>query len=209
MSTSQRPGDQPPKRARSVTRERVLDAADQVFGENGYQGTSINVIAKESGYTIGALYSNFHSKAELYMEVLERRMLRRRAFFEEAFRAATERQSIDSVAESVGVALIPISPWTLGVLEFAADASQDESLAPRLAELNDLARAMLREIIEANLGDLADELALPMDRLVALTQCLVNGIGSTLVLDPTVDPETVFKDGFAVLVRGLRESTDA
>jgi AcrR family transcriptional regulator len=196
-----------PKRVRSVTRERVLDAADHAFGTKGYRATSINEIAKESGYTIGALYSNFTSKADLYMEVIERRMLRRRDFFEQAFRsAAQERRSVESLAESVSSALIPTSPWNLAVLEFAADATQDESLAPRLAELNNVARAMLREIIEANLGDMKDELALPMDRLVALTQCLVNGIGSTIALDPTVDADTVLKDGFAVLLRGLRTS---
>lgn len=48
----------------------MIDAAITVFSERGYAGASIEAIARESGMTIGALYSNFSGKRELFMAAL-------------------------------------------------------------------------------------------------------------------------------------------
>lgn len=190
-----------PKRVRSVTRERVLEAAEKVFEAQGYRAASINKIASESGYTIGALYSNFASKADLYMALMERRMARRRKRIEEAFRAARAGDHIDALADTLGIALIPESPRNLAVFEFAAEALKDDQLRPRLLELNVIARQMLREVLLANRPEQEADRAL--DRLVVLTQCLLNGIAITVALDPTVDADAVLRDGIRVLLTQL------
>jgi AcrR family transcriptional regulator len=48
----------------------MIDAAIGVFSERGYAGASIEAIARESGMTIGALYSNFSGKRELFLAAL-------------------------------------------------------------------------------------------------------------------------------------------
>lgn len=57
-------------------RARVLDAARSVFAEKGFDGASIREIARQAGYTAGAIYSYFDSKeaihAALLAESLER-----------------------------------------------------------------------------------------------------------------------------------------
>lgn len=55
------------KRNRAETRARMIDAAIKVFSERGYSGASIEAIARESGMTIGALYSNFRGKRDLFL----------------------------------------------------------------------------------------------------------------------------------------------
>ncbi|HVT77444.1 MAG TPA: helix-turn-helix domain-containing protein [Acidimicrobiales bacterium] len=52
------------------TRQRLLDAATEVFMEKGYDGTRVAEIARRAGLTTGAIYGNFESKAELLTAAL-------------------------------------------------------------------------------------------------------------------------------------------
>ncbi|MEX0869046.1 MAG: TetR/AcrR family transcriptional regulator [Nitriliruptoraceae bacterium] len=56
------------------TRRRLLDAASAVFAESGFEGASIDAITQRAGYTRGAFYSNFASKAELLIALSKQRM---------------------------------------------------------------------------------------------------------------------------------------
>jgi AcrR family transcriptional regulator len=51
-------------------RAHVLDAARRVFADKGVEGASIREIAREAGYTAGALYSYFDSKEAIYGALL-------------------------------------------------------------------------------------------------------------------------------------------
>ena len=51
-------------------RELMLDAARAVFGRLGIEGASIREIAREAGYTPGAIYSYFDSKDAIYGALL-------------------------------------------------------------------------------------------------------------------------------------------
>jgi AcrR family transcriptional regulator len=53
-------------------RELILDAAKQVFAEEGLEGASLRAIAVRAGYTPAALYFHFASKEAIYAEVLKR-----------------------------------------------------------------------------------------------------------------------------------------
>lgn len=54
------------------TRQRLLDAAADVFAERGYEGATLADIARTAGYTTGAIYSRFRDKAALLLAVVER-----------------------------------------------------------------------------------------------------------------------------------------
>ncbi|SAK58080.1 TetR/AcrR family transcriptional regulator [Caballeronia ptereochthonis] len=54
------------------TRERLLDAAERMFVRKGFAATSVDDISDEAGYTRGAFYFNFDSKAEVLIELLQR-----------------------------------------------------------------------------------------------------------------------------------------
>ena len=51
-------------------RALILDAARQVFAEEGLDGASLRAIALRAGYTPAALYFHFDSKEAMYAEVL-------------------------------------------------------------------------------------------------------------------------------------------
>src|ERR1700712_5617162 len=56
---------------RDDTCEKLFEAAARVFEEQGIGGASIEAIAAAAGLTRGAFYSNFNSKDELIIAMLE------------------------------------------------------------------------------------------------------------------------------------------
>lgn len=52
------------------TRQRLLDAAMEVFSEQGYDGARVQEIARRAGLTTGAIYGRFRGKADLLMEAI-------------------------------------------------------------------------------------------------------------------------------------------
>ncbi|MDN3518947.1 helix-turn-helix domain-containing protein [Aquisalimonas lutea] len=61
------PGKRPPRRQ---TRETVREAAFRLFGRHGYDGVSIDTIARAVGLSKGALYWHFDGKEALFRECL-------------------------------------------------------------------------------------------------------------------------------------------
>lgn len=54
------------------TKARLLEYAPQVLAREGYEGASVDKIAEAAGFSKGAFYSNFTSKEEFFLELLER-----------------------------------------------------------------------------------------------------------------------------------------
>jgi AcrR family transcriptional regulator len=56
------------------TKQRILDAAERLFGELGYDGTSLRDITSAAGANLAAVNYHFQSKEELLRAVLTRRL---------------------------------------------------------------------------------------------------------------------------------------
>lgn len=59
---------------RELYRGAILDAAERVFGEVGYEATKVQRIAAEAGVSLTTLYSVLPSKWEIYRAVNRRRL---------------------------------------------------------------------------------------------------------------------------------------
>ena len=86
-----------PRTARGQqARQRILDTAEKIFAQKGYFGASITDITGEAGIALGSFYVYFHSKHEVFVEVLESlaRLIRRvtRAALEKAGDRLTEEE---------------------------------------------------------------------------------------------------------------------
>ncbi|MGZ8804872.1 MAG: TetR/AcrR family transcriptional regulator [Microbacterium sp.] len=105
-------------RRREATRQKLLDAAAQVFAEEGLDAASVEAICERAGFTRGAFYSNFDSKDELFLELAGR----------------VARARVESVRERValleregGMHLVATDPLT--IVEQVLDVSGDDRLA--------------------------------------------------------------------------------
>jgi AcrR family transcriptional regulator len=54
------------------TRSLLLDAAEDVFAEKGFAPATLDDIAQTAGYTKGAIYKHFATKADLFLAVSDR-----------------------------------------------------------------------------------------------------------------------------------------
>jgi len=59
---------------KQATREKVLEAARDLFNETGYDETTIRAIAERAGVSVGSVFTTFASKAEVLSHVMEKRL---------------------------------------------------------------------------------------------------------------------------------------
>jgi AcrR family transcriptional regulator len=59
---------------KAATREKVLEAARDLFNEVGYDETTIRAIAERAGVSVGSVFTTFASKAEVLSHVMEHRL---------------------------------------------------------------------------------------------------------------------------------------
>jgi len=57
-----------------VTKDRILDAAESLFMEHGYEATSLRAITSGAGVNLASVNYHFGSKEELFQAVLTRRL---------------------------------------------------------------------------------------------------------------------------------------
>src|SRR5262245_13720798 len=51
------------------TRERVMEAAGELFAERGFRGTTMRAIAETAGTNLASAHYHFGSKEKLYLDV--------------------------------------------------------------------------------------------------------------------------------------------
>ncbi|HEV2532244.1 TetR/AcrR family transcriptional regulator [Phenylobacterium sp.] len=64
----------PRQTQKAATRNRVIEAARELFDTQGYQGTTIREIASHAGVSVGSVFTTFASKGEILSQVMEGRL---------------------------------------------------------------------------------------------------------------------------------------
>jgi AcrR family transcriptional regulator len=96
----------------STARQRVLAAAEGLFGERGYRGVTLGDVAEELGMRKPSLYHHAPGgKEQLYVEVMEELLERYRAEMEEALARAGPgiREQLKAAARSILSQRPPVS----------------------------------------------------------------------------------------------------
>lgn len=166
--------DAPPSARRQETRTRLLDAAIEVFAEEGLQGAAVESICARAGFTRGAFYSNFESKEQLFLELLAREFDRRAEdLAEKAHELAPtlrERSGCVSPTEAAGYIVQFFSPsedataWFVLEAEFLLLAMRDPSLAPGHHDFMDSFYANISGVVERVLAAAGRRFVIPVER---------------------------------------------
>jgi AcrR family transcriptional regulator len=175
------------------TRDDLLQAAAVVFARRGFAAASLDEVADEAGYTKGAVYSNFSSKEELFLAVLERRLRDQVEFF---------RGLAQHAAATPGQDLTTLLPrlddtdevWCLLEFEFWLYALRNPAVRDRIAEMYRHFRAELAPLaVPYQRGGLSGE------EVVAAAIALYHG----LTLQRRSDPEAIRPDLVASVLSAL------
>jgi AcrR family transcriptional regulator len=156
-------------------RRLLLTAARDVFRELGYSRASLDEIADRAGFSKGAVYSHFRSKADLFLSLLEDRIDQR---------AAAQREDAARPLDQAGVAallqrIVELSrsdpQWRLAMLEFRVVAARDPVLNARYAAAHQRALDGVSETLRAMFGALGTAPRLPIETLAVAAFVLDTG----------------------------------
>ena len=115
------------------TREALIFAARSVFAEDGYHAASLDRIAREAGFSKGAVYSNFDGKSALFLAVMDRNLELAEADLADPFEQMSNPASTGrDLAEREGYPPGATQGFALATLEFIASAARDETIAAQL-----------------------------------------------------------------------------
>lgn len=189
--------------AKAQTRARVLEAAETVFRRDGYHGASLDRIAAEAGYTKGAVYSTFDSKADVMLALVAARAERRR---EEMRAIVAEAASIeDFIAEGsrrFAGEVVAERDWWAVVIEFMIAVGRDERLRARYAEHREATRTALADSLREWARRAGVEPAISPQRLATAMMSLNNGLTVEGLLSTAAAPGELFAEAQVALLRG-------
>jgi AcrR family transcriptional regulator len=184
-----------PERRRAMTRQHLLDAAAIVFTRNGFHGSTLDEVAATAGFTKGAVYSNFKSKDELFLALLDDRIERQFAVATEVL----ESGSHDSAEQRPRVrellragAFFWDDSWTTLYLEFILYSRRNPEAAEKLAASAQRTRAFVTQLVEHEYATVGGTPRYPTAHLAEISLALFNGLGIDRLVDPTsVTDETL------------------
>jgi AcrR family transcriptional regulator len=189
---------------RTQVRQRVLDAAAQVFGERGYAGARLADIARAAGFTKGAVYSNFGSKHELFAELITRQVSSNlAASLAEVVARGNPGAVVEDTADVLARCVVTETGLLRLVLEFAARAEHDEEIRAAYAEMARRHQAQLVEVLAEGAAHLGVRFTVPLPQVALLIAGLRHGLGVLHAPDPDAVPAHLVRDAFAAALRGV------
>ena len=188
---------------RDDTCDKLFEAAAQVFEEHGIGGASIEAIAAAAGFTRGAFYSNFKSKDELIIAMLEDHV------------AQSIRRNMDLLAEHKTLPEFlnalrtmdrsrqdPLGRSPLLHMEMILFVARAEKRRPELAKRLRARRKLVADIVETAARNSGKTGARNPEWMAAIVLALEDGFR----LHRLIDPETTPPDSFLRAIEDLQRA---
>lgn len=195
-----------PERRREQTREHLLAAAAQVFGEKGFRGATLDDVASVAGFTKGAVYSNFKSKDDLFLALLESRYAAEMANLRERLGdgSGTPHRAADFLAHlTADLEQTSAGDWGRLYMEFVvyalrSPAAREQLVALERADITDLAALLSAERERHGISDVHS-----VDHAARFVVALMRGLWIMRLIDPGAVDEDVVAAVLDFLERAL------
>ena len=188
---------------RDDTREKLFEAAARVFEDQGIGGASIEAIAASAGFTRGAFYSNFKSKDELIIAMLEdhveQSMARIRDLLERHGNLADFIEALKTLGRT---RQDPLGRSPLLHMEMILFVARAEKRRPELAQRLRARRKLVSDIIETT----AKNSGQTTIRNPAWAGVLVLALEDGFRLHRLIDPETTPPGSFFRAIGDLQKA---
>ena len=188
---------------RDETRDKLFEAATRVFEEQGIGSASIEAIAAAAGFSRGAFYSNFKSKDELIIAMLEDHVERS---IERNLDLLAQHQDIDDFLNALKnmdrSKQDPLGRAPLLHMEMILFVARAEKRRPELAKRLRARRKLVSDIVETSLKSSGRAAALNPAWTAAIVLALEDGFR----LHRLIDPETTPADSFLRAIGDLQRA---
>ena len=174
------------------TRNLLLDAAEEVFARKGFDAAALEDIADAAGYTRGAIYSHFGSKAELFLAVVERQRQRFLDGFADVVESIHNLDELhaDDIADRWGDLLVTQGSERASLgYEFTLFLLRNPEARERVAEQREETAHALADYIAKGAARLGGELSMEAVDLARVVLAANDGV----TLNSLVDGRDVYR----------------
>lgn len=189
---------------RDDTRDKLFEAAARVFEEQGIGGASIETLAAAAGFSRGAFYSNFKSKDELIIAMLEDHL------------EQTVRRNLDLLARHKNLADFidalktmdrsrqdPLGRSPLLHMEMILFVARAEKRRPELAKRLRAGRQLIADIVETTAKNSGKDPVLDPAWWGAIVLAMEDGFRLHRLIDPESTPADSFFRAISDLQRAI------
>lgn len=191
------------KEKQARTRAKLMRSAAKLFCRQGLEQASVDDIAQDAGFTKGAFYSNFKSKEELFLAMLDEK------FGEEIERIESALQgdeAPDEAARHAGEAFIRSvradREWERLYFEFVAYASRNEDFRQEFLTRCRAMNERLEEVYRRWHDRVGITAPMPLRDITSMVSIMADGFLLWEQLDPSLDEE-LFGTMLAIFMQGL------
>jgi AcrR family transcriptional regulator len=189
---------------RDDTREKLFEAAARVFEEQGIGSASIEAVAAAAGFTRGAFYSNFKSKDELIIAMLEDHV-------EQSIRRnldlLTRHGNLGDYLEALKTMdrnrQDPLGRSPLLHMEMILFVARAEKRRPELAKRLRARRKLVTDIVATTLKNSGSKAAVNPEWTGAIVLALEDGFRLHRLIDPATTPPDSFLRAITDLQRSM------
>ncbi len=180
-----------------LSRERILEAATELFSQQGYAGTGVDQLAARSGIAKTAIYYHFGNKAGLLAAALERAASTWIEGIDQASRQAGDWSSrLDSALAGMR-ALLEEKPWIFNLLQILAFEVAEEK-----PDIRETLQSIVRQAREALVAGMRDALGVEVPDAEGAARVIL-GLLDGISLGLQIDPEATSLDEAFVELRRI------
>lgn len=185
------------------TRAALLDAAAQTCARKGYAAASVDEIAAAAGYSVGAVYSNFSGKEQLFSELMNERASGRIDQVVQALADNAEQGPLTAL----GRVLVEIADNDIAFeaiqAEFWLHAVRNPDAMKILQDRSARTLASLREILADALERNNIDDSVSVEGFAVVVLALFQGLIRQRRIDPDRVPDELFGQALAWQLAGM------
>ena len=200
-----------PERRRAMTRQHLLDAAAIVFARNGFHGSTLDEVAATAGFSKGAVYSNFKSKDDLFVAVLDDRIERQFAVVSEVLDTGSHdaAEQFPRIREIFRSDMFWSDDFLTLWLEFVLYARRNPEAQRKLEASVQRSHARVQQLIEDEYARVGVSPSYPTSDLAEISLALFNGLGIDRLVNPSAVTEQMLDTTLAFLYDAMGVQDDA
>ncbi|MDH6193748.1 AcrR family transcriptional regulator [Mycobacterium frederiksbergense] len=189
------------------TRAALLDAAAHTCARKGYAAASVDEIAAAAGYSVGAVYSNFSSKEQLFSELMAERALGR---IGQVVQTISE-DADGGPLKALGRVLVEIADNDIEFEaiqgEFWLHAVRNPDAMQILQDRSARTLASLRDILASALESYNVDDSVSPDAFAVVVLALFQGLIRQRRIDPDRVPDELFAQALAWQLAGMPKAS--
>jgi AcrR family transcriptional regulator len=184
------------------TQSKILHAAQAIFSEQGFEKTQLEEVAVRAGYTRGAIYAHYSGKEDLFLALIEHRVLAKFSAARQLIEGEPEASKRTGIFKRWIASQVCDHSWGMLLLEFKLYALRRPRSREKLQHMYDLLKSSSNDFIEILLGDDLDRASwAAAERSLAI----MGAILSAVILENRFRPKLLSKPHLRAVLEELYE----